>query len=84
VKGTLAKDKLTVRDFDVWVRGMDAKSLAVRLADRKAAGDAGADETQPHLAAGQPGEILLSYIKVSAGETRRVVVRRMTIKIEAK
>lgn len=79
VKGTLNKDKLTVANSDVWLHGTDAQSLATRIADQKAAAAVNADETQPHLASGPPGELLLGYIVLQPGEDRRIAIRRLAV-----
>lgn len=70
---------LTEGNLDIWVRGLAVKSLAARIPDQKAAAGASADETQPHLAAGRPGEILLGRVQVRTGESRQIVVRWLTI-----
>ncbi|GIW85263.1 MAG: hypothetical protein KatS3mg107_0923 [Gemmataceae bacterium] len=80
VKGSLGRDKLTVTNLDVWVRGMDAKTLAVRVTDQKAAAAVDADETHPVLVAGPEGEILLLYERLSTGAPRHIAARRIDVK----
>jgi hypothetical protein len=78
VKGRVSQDRLTLGQYDVWLRGMDGRSLEVRLADRKAAGKENADETRPALAAGPAGEVVLLYEEIPAEGPRRIVARRLT------
>jgi len=78
VKGTLARDRLNLLNLDIWVRGMDAQTLEVRVADQKAAATA-ADETRPVLVNGPAGEILLLSERLQSGEPRRVEARRITV-----
>jgi hypothetical protein len=54
---------------------MDDRSLEVRFADRRAAGEPAADETRPVLVPGPGGEILLLYERLKAGEDRRLAAR---------
>jgi hypothetical protein len=75
VKGKIAPDRLNLQNFDVWLRGMDAQSLAVNIQDRKVAADAGADETRPALVPGPAGRALLLYEKLKPGEKRRIAAR---------
>ena len=84
VKGTLGKDKLTVSNLDVLVRGMDAKSLAVRIADQKAAAAVDADETHPVLVNGPKGEVLLLYERLNTGDARHIAARRITVDASAR
>ncbi|MBL8792610.1 MAG: hypothetical protein JNM56_01765 [Planctomycetia bacterium] len=78
VKGTIARDRLNLSNLDVWVRGMDAQSLAVRVADRQAAATS-ADETRPALVNGPAGEILLLNERLQSGEPRRIEARRLDL-----
>jgi hypothetical protein len=77
VKGRISRDRLTLSQYDVWLRGMDGGSLEVRLADRKIAYKQDADETRPALVAGPPGEVLLLYEETAADGPRRIVGRRL-------
>jgi hypothetical protein len=79
VKGTIAKDRLNLSDLTLWIRGMDAKTLAVRVADRRLSADAGAGETHPALVAGPQGEALLLSERIKNGERIRVLARRVTL-----
>lgn len=79
VKGTIAKDRLNLSDLTLWMRGMDAKTLAVRVADRRLSADAGADETHPVLVAGPPGEALLLSERIKSGEPIRALARRVAL-----
>jgi len=76
VKGTIAKDRLNLSNLDIWLRGMDARTLEVRVADRKAAASA-ADETRPVLVNGPAGEILLLYERLQSGAPRSIEARRI-------
>jgi hypothetical protein len=78
VKGRISQDRLTLSQYDVWLRGMDGRSLQVRLADRKAAGKENADETRPALVAGPAGDVVLLYEEIPAEGPRRIVARRLT------
>lgn len=78
VKGTIARDRLNLSNLDIWVRGMDAQTLEVRAADRRAAATA-ADETRPVLVNGPAGEILLLSERLQSGEPRRIEARRIEI-----
>jgi len=75
VKGKIAPDRLNLTNLNIWLRGMDAKSLAVKVADRKVAAADGVDETRPVLVAGPVGEILLLYERLEPGAARRVAAR---------
>ena len=79
VKGTVAGDRLNLTNLDVWVRGLDGKTLAARLPERKVAAAPGADETRPTLVGG-PGEILLLYERLAPGEPRRVAARLLRVR----
>jgi hypothetical protein len=78
VKGRIAQDRLTLTQYDVWLRGVDGGSLEVRLPARKAAAREGADETRPALVAGPAGELLLLYEEIDPEKPRRIVARRLT------
>ena len=60
VKGTISEDRLTLGQFDVWLR-TDYDSLQVRWPDRKLVGNENMDETRPALVTGPKGEVLLLY-----------------------
>jgi hypothetical protein len=79
VKGRIAPDRLNLLNFDVWLRGMDAKTLAVTVPDRKAAADEDANEMRPVLVAGPAGELLLVYERIKPGEKRRIAVRKLSL-----
>lgn len=79
VKGTLGRDRLTVSNQDVWVRGTDGRTLAVKWDDRKAAADPDADETHPVLVKGPAGEFLLVNERSKSGEPRRIAARLITV-----
>lgn len=79
VKGRLNSDRLNVSNQDIWLRGMDGKTLAVTQTDRPVAGDPAVDETCPVLVNGPPGEILLVYERLKPGENRQVVARRIAL-----
>lgn len=84
VKGDLGKDKLTVSHLNIWIRGMDAKTLALRVPDQKAAAALDVDETHPTLIEGPGGEVMLLYECVKTGADRRLAVRRISIAANAK
>jgi hypothetical protein len=75
VKGKIAPDRLNLLNFDIWLRGMDAKTLAVTVPDRKIAADPDAGETRPSLVQGKAGQALLIYERLKAGEKRRIAAR---------
>jgi hypothetical protein len=77
VKGKITPDRLNLTNFDVWLRGMDAKTLAVTVPDRKAAADESVNEMRPVLVAGPAGELLLVYERIKPGEKRRIAVRKI-------
>ncbi|HUT32055.1 MAG TPA: hypothetical protein VNE39_01130 [Planctomycetota bacterium] len=79
VKGKIQPDRLNLAGYEVWLRGMDAKTLAVTLTDRRVAGGAGADANAPCLVAGPSGECLLVHERVKAGEKMRVAAARLNI-----
>ncbi len=72
VKGKILPDKLNLADYEIWLRGMDAKSLAVTLKDRKLAGGVGNEAKNPAIEAGPAGEFLLVYESVQAGGKMRI------------
>jgi hypothetical protein len=84
VKGSLGKDKLTVTNRDIWIRGVGAQDLAVRVADLKAVGDGEADETRPVLIQGPQGKVLLLYQRWKTGAARQIAARQIIIGRQAK
>ena len=76
VKGVISKDRLSLADFSVWLRGMDAKTLAASVPERQVA----ANETRPVLVAGPVGESLLLTLRVDE-HGQAIVVR--TVEVEA-
>jgi hypothetical protein len=78
VKGAISKDRLNLSAFSVWVRGLNARTLAESVHDRKVSG-AGADETHPVLVSGPRGEILLLSERLKHGEKRQVLARRIAV-----
>jgi hypothetical protein len=78
VKGKISKDRLTLGQYDVWLRGMDHHSLQVRWPDRKVIGNENTDETRPALIAGPMGEVLLLYEQIPAEGPRRIVAHRLS------
>jgi hypothetical protein len=77
VKGKISQDRLTLGQYDVWLRGMDHDSLQVRWPDRKLVGNENMDETRPALVAGPKGEVLLLYEQIPAEGLRRIVAHRL-------
>lgn len=80
VKGEIAPDRLNLHNLDIWLRGMNGKTLAVTVADRKIAAAPDAEETAPVMLNGPDGEILLVYERTKTGEKKRVAARKITVK----
>ncbi|MCX7805436.1 MAG: hypothetical protein N3A38_09645 [Planctomycetota bacterium] len=72
VKGKILPDRLNLAEYEIWLRGMDAKTLAVTLKDRKLAGGAGNEAKDPAIEAGPAGEFLLAYESAPAGGKMRI------------
>jgi hypothetical protein len=77
VKGKISQDRLTLGQYDVWLRGMDHDSLQVRWPDRKLVGNESTDETRPALIAGPKGEVLLLYEQIPVEGPCRIVAHRL-------
>jgi hypothetical protein len=76
-KGKIAGDRLTLEQYEVWLRGMDEKSLVVRVPDRKIASKDRVDETHPALVTGPRGEVLLLYEEIAPDQPRRIIALRL-------
>jgi len=70
VKGVISKDRLSLTDFSIWLRGVDAETLAPRVPERQVA----TNETQPVLVTGPAGESLLLTLRVDP-HTRAILTR---------
>ena len=72
VKGKILPDRLNLAEYEIWLRGMDAGTLAVAVKDRKLAGGAELETVAPAIAAGPPGEFLLAYEARKPGGGTRI------------
>jgi hypothetical protein len=75
VKGAITSDRLTLTDLSVWLRGVDARTLSPRVAERRITGHAAMEETSPILVSGPAGEVLLTTLGLTRGEGREVRAR---------
>jgi hypothetical protein len=80
VKGAIASDRLTLLNCDVWLKGMNGKTLAASVPECKAAALETTNEVCPVLVAGPAGEFLLACQQITAGEPRRISLRKITLK----
>ena len=80
VKAHIASDRLSLADADIWLRGMDGRSLEVRLPDRALTSEVGVDETHPVLVAGSGGAFLFAYERIPPDGPQQIVVRRIALR----
>jgi len=78
VKGIITKDRLTLTDFSVWLRGMDSRTLAPKVEERRITAGAGAEETHPVLVSGPSGEALLVTLALTPRDGRQILARRIS------
>jgi hypothetical protein len=76
VKGKILPDRLTLSNYEIWVRGMDSKTLAVTMQDNRIAGGDGSDALSPVLVTVGPDEMILVYLK-KTGEKMKIVARKL-------
>lgn len=80
VKAHIANDRLSLADADIWLRGMNGRSLEVRLPDRSLTSEEGVDETHPVLVAGSGGTFLFAYERIPPDAPQQIVVRRVGLR----
>ena len=78
-KGRLSRDRLNVYDLDIWLRGMDGQTLAVRISDRKVVANSASGKAHPVLVLGPKGEILLLCESFQPSANRSIAARRLSV-----
>lgn len=76
VKARLGSDRLTLSQYDIWMRSLDEK-LTERIPAQQVAARPDAEEIRPVLIAGGNGKILLVYEEHSSAG-RKIVARRLS------
>lgn len=77
VKGRIGSDRLTVSQYDIWMRGLNGRTLEEQVQLQQVAAGKDVDETRPSLLAGPDGECLLLHEGVSPSG-RRILARLIT------
>jgi len=77
VKGLVGKDRLSLSNFDIWVTGIDTKTLQTQFKAVRAAGEKEIDELLPFFVSVDEGRLLLVYVKVGREIQRQLAIREL-------